>query len=107
MLGAGSSIDPFWHIYQFHKQDYILNMLEKYRIGNLKSEDQISISNQGDPYANEPQRHPALIPRAKTPFNAEPPLSILVENFITPIEYFYGNFYIYFEILFYCMHHNS
>jgi sulfite oxidase len=25
----------------------------------------------------------------KTPFNAEPPLSILAENFITPTEFFY------------------
>jgi sulfite oxidase len=90
MLGAGSSIEPFWHTYQFHKQPYILKMLEKYRIGNLKAEDRASVENQGDPYANEPKRNPILMPRAATPFNAEPPLSVLVENFITPVEYFYG-----------------
>lgn len=91
MLGAGASIDPFWHTYQFHKKQYILNMLEKYRIGNLKIEDRSSVENQGDPYANEPQRNPALISRNQTPFNAETPLSCLVKNFITPVEYFYGN----------------
>lgn len=90
MLGAGAAIDPFWHIYKFHQQDYILKMLEKYRIGNLKPEDQTSVEDQEDPYSNEPQRDRALMPRAQTPFNAEPPLSILVENFITPTEYFYG-----------------
>lgn len=89
MLGAGAAIDPFWHTYQFHKEEKILAMLEKYRIGNLKPEDRTSLDNQGDPYANEPERNPILEPKSKTPFNAEPPLSILVENFITPVENFY------------------
>ena len=40
--------------------------------------------NMDDPYANEPRRHPVLMVRAQKPFNAEPPASLLVENFITP-----------------------
>lgn len=89
MLGAGSAIDPFWHTYQFHKETKILDLLEKYRIGNLKAEDHQSTKDQGDPYANEPKRSLLISPRSATPFNGEPPLSLLVENFITPVEYFY------------------
>lgn len=89
MLGAGAAIDPFWHTYQFHKQQNILDLLENYRIGNLKAGDQQSTEDQGNPYANEPERSPLLVPKSVTPFNAEPPLSLLVENFITPAEFFY------------------
>lgn len=89
MLGAGSAVDPFWHTYQFHKEQKILDLLETYRIGNLKSGDQQSTDDQGNPYANEPQRSPLLVPKSVTPFNAEPPLALLVENFITPAEFFY------------------
>lgn len=90
MLGAGSSIEPFWHVYKFHSEPKILKMLEKYRIGNLRAEDRTSTEDQGDPYANDPKRSDVLIPRSNTPFNAEPPLSKLVENFITPVDEFYG-----------------
>lgn len=89
MLGAGSAVDPFWQTYQFHKEAKILDLLEKYRIGNLKADDQQSTDDQGNPYANEPKRSPLITPRSVTPFNGEPPLSLLVENFITPVEYFY------------------
>lgn len=90
MLGAGADIAPFWHTYQFHKQDKILKMLEKYRIGNLRPLDRVSVEDQGNPYANEPERNPEFLNRSETPFNAEPPLALLVENFITPVENFYG-----------------
>lgn len=89
LLGAGAPIDPFWHLYKFHQQDHILELLETYRIGNLNAEDQMSTDDQGDPYANEPKRSALLIPKSEKPYNAEPPLSLLVENFITPVEYFY------------------
>lgn len=90
MLGAGSSIEPFWHTYQFHKDPKILKMLEKYRVGNLRPSDRISVEDQGDPYANEPKRTQNFIERSKTPYNAEPHLAELVEHFITPVELFYG-----------------
>lgn len=89
MLGAGSAIDPFWHTYQFHQAQNILDLLEKYRIGNLKASDVQSTDDLGNPYANDPARSPLLAPKSQTPFNAEPPLALLVENFITPVEYFY------------------
>ena len=43
-----------------------------------------SVRDMNDPYGNEPRRHVALKPSAKKPFNAEPPLSLLVESFVTP-----------------------
>lgn len=42
-----------------------------------------------DVWGNEPRRHPLLKPASKQPFNAEPPLSLLAEHFITPTEFFY------------------
>lgn len=90
MLGAGSSIDSFWQTYQFHQQPKILEMLEQYRIGNLKTEDREVIEKESDPYLNEPERNPDLIVKSEIPFNAEPSLGVLIENFITPVENFYG-----------------
>lgn len=89
MLGAGSAIDPFWAIYQQHNNKEILSLLELYRIGNLNPDDKISTDDMGSPWANEPKRHPVLKPASNRPFNAEPPLKLLAENFITPNEFFY------------------
>lgn len=84
MIGAGASIDPFWHIYQQHNTPEILNLLETFRIGNLSAEDEIGTKDLSDPWSNEPKRHPTLKATSLKPFNAEPPPSILVENFLTP-----------------------
>lgn len=90
MLAAGGSVEPFWMIYGVHKRREILNILEKYRIGNVSEEDaKVATSNMDDPYANEPKRHPVLRPSALKPFNAEPPPGLLVESFITPVDLFY------------------
>ena len=59
-------------------------MLEEYRIGNL-SESVDILKNTEDPYANDPVRHPALKAASVKPFNAEPPLKILAERFLTPM----------------------
>ena len=61
----------------------ILDMLEEYRIGNL-FESTEPLKNTENPYANDPIRHPALKPASMKPFNAEPPLNILAQNFLTP-----------------------
>ncbi|OQR67496.1 putative sulfite oxidase [Tropilaelaps mercedesae] len=88
MLGAGAAIDPFWHIYGVHKKKEILDLLEEYRIGNLMAGDD-SLKNMDDPYASDPPRHAALKPASMKPFNAEPPLHILADNFYTPNSLFY------------------
>ena len=42
-----------------------------------------------DPYVNDPSRHPALKINTKTPFNAEPPMQLLADNFVTPNDIFF------------------
>ena len=42
-----------------------------------------------DPYANEPQRHPALVVRTAKPFNAETPAALLAGAALTPVDLFY------------------
>lgn len=86
LLAAGSSVEPFWSLYAVHKKPEILLMMEEYRIGNLaRGEEKLAMVNVDDPYANEPKRHPILKVHSQKPFNAEPPLSLLVDNFITPM----------------------
>ncbi|KAK7086564.1 hypothetical protein SK128_028013 [Halocaridina rubra] len=90
LLGAGGSVEPFWALYAVHKNPHVLQLFEKYRIGNLAGEDVgASVKNMDDPYGNEPKRHAALKPASKQPFNAEPPLALLADNLITPNELFY------------------
>ncbi|XP_076357299.1 sulfite oxidase isoform X1 [Tachypleus tridentatus] len=90
LMAAGGSLEPFWEMYAVHKKDEILAMMEEYRIGNLRVEDRgYTTANMADPYAAEPKRHHILQPRSVKPFNAEPPLSLLVDSFITPNELFF------------------
>ena len=42
-----------------------------------------------DPFANEPYRYPVFRVNSAKPFNAEPPLEVLTDSFITPKELFY------------------
>ncbi|XP_055528646.1 sulfite oxidase, mitochondrial isoform X2 [Wyeomyia smithii] len=89
MLAAGNAIDPFWHIYQQHNTEQVLKLLESFRIGNLKRDEIVGTSDQDDPWAAEPKRHPILKAATQRPCNAEPPASVLVESFLTPNEFFY------------------
>ena len=53
--------------------------------GNLKEEESSHVlENMEDPYKFEPRRHPALRPTSLKPFNAEPPLRLLADSFVTP-----------------------
>ena len=47
------------------------------------------MADSSDPYAADPKRHPALVINNPRPFNAETPLSIITDSFITPNELFY------------------
>ncbi len=90
----------------------VYELLEKYRIGNLKEEDAAEVaakSSEGGLFANEPRRHKvsfaclqglgiiliklffvqALQEVSKTPYNAETPLPILADKFNTPNDLFY------------------
>ncbi|XP_035231745.1 sulfite oxidase-like isoform X2 [Stegodyphus dumicola] len=90
LMAAGASLEPFWELFAVHKSEQVLKMLEEYRIGNLRVEDRgQDIKNMEDPFATDPRRHPILKPRSTKPFNAEPPMELLVENFLTPNEIFF------------------
>ncbi|XP_072758237.1 sulfite oxidase isoform X1 [Anoplolepis gracilipes] len=90
LMAAGGSIDPFWSIFANHNTPEIYSLLESMRIGNISEEDAKSNKNDlYDPYANEPTRHKTLIVNGHKPFCAEPPSSMLVESFLTPVDFFY------------------
>ncbi|KAK9836142.1 hypothetical protein WJX81_004420 [Elliptochloris bilobata] len=87
MLAAGGAIDPFWAMYAQHQTAEVRQLLEQYRIGTLVGG---GASQQvADPYANEPQRHPALVVRTAKPFNAETPGALLAGSPLTPVDLFY------------------
>jgi sulfite oxidase len=89
ITSKGGSIEPFWQMYQIHLKDEILEILEGYRIGNLKKDSSFKEIKSDDPYANEPERLSIFQVNSQKPFNAEPPLDLLAQNFITPNELFF------------------
>ena len=91
LLAAGGSLEPFWALYSIHKTQEVFDILAKYRIGRLDPEScelEVDVSLE-DPFAQDPPRHPALKVNSSKPFNAEPPLELVVENFLTPTEIFF------------------
>ncbi len=87
MLAAGKNLEPFWNIYQQHLNSNVTDILKEYYIGDLDSSSKPIILE--DTFKDEPQRHPALIVQQQKPFNAEVPLSLLYDNWITPSELHY------------------
>ncbi|XP_072927023.1 sulfite oxidase, mitochondrial isoform X2 [Hemitrygon akajei] len=89
LLAAGGALEPFWSIYAVHKQEHVYQILEEYKIGELSPEDAQVTIDVADPYGKEPLRHPVLKANSLKPFNAEPPLELLSENYVTPTEIFF------------------
>ncbi|EDO34529.1 predicted protein [Nematostella vectensis] len=91
MLAAGSRLDPYWNIHDFHKRDDIVKILSEFRIGSLRKEEikASTLLNLDDPYFRDPKRHPALTVYCNKPFLAEPLLGLLGHSLITPTEVFY------------------
>ncbi|CAJ0602139.1 unnamed protein product [Cylicocyclus nassatus] len=91
LLAAGGSVEPYWTLYQQHKNETVMEILEELRIGNLDPSEveEIKESDASDPYASDPERHPALIVDQQRPFNAETPPSLLMDHFRTPNELFF------------------
>ncbi len=85
LSGAGNSIEPFWKIYAVHHTNETYELLEKYRIGNLKLTE--NKPNEDDPFSGDPKRNPLLAVLSLKPFNAETPKELSVENLITPNEF--------------------
>lgn len=93
LQAAGKPLEPFWNLYAQHDEEFVLQLLEEYRIGDLEEkENSMQISNGDDPYGDEPWRRLAgkgLVVRSQKPFNAEPQLDLLVQHEITPTDLFY------------------
>ncbi|XP_034476351.1 probable sulfite oxidase, mitochondrial [Drosophila innubila] len=89
MMAAGSAIDPFWSIFQQHNTLEVLELLEGFRIGNLNRSDVAVVDEKDSPWSQEPKRHALLKPASERPFNAEPPIGLLPDHFLTPNELFY------------------
>ncbi len=62
-----------------HQADHVVEMAEKYRIGNLDKRD-IELKTElmrDDSYQYEPVRHPAMIPNSLKPWCSEAPGAML------------------------------
>lgn len=81
-------MEPFWGLYQQHMKQEVWNILEQFRIGNLKG-GTVAAAPVDDPYKNEPARHPLLIVRGDKPFNGETPAELLVASPVTPSDMFF------------------
>ena len=94
LMAAGGSVEPFWAMYAVHLNNpQVAGLLEQYRIGNLNTSDAAAqaadLAASDSPFASDPKRHPALVINSATPFNAETPLSIIGDSFVTPADLFY------------------
>lgn len=93
LTAAGSDVGPFWELYQQHKEEWVGELLESYRIGNIvKGEERVvkkKVGDEDDVWSGEPERSAVLCVRSEKPFNAEPPLSLLATEQVTPNKLFY------------------
>lgn len=88
MWGAGHSLESFWEKFPIHYKNEVFELLEEYRIGNLKidTSKKRPVEEKIDFYRDEPKRNSRLKVLSQKPFNAESPKEISVENLITPSE---------------------
>lgn len=95
LRAAGGPLEPFWRLYAQHNAEWVLEILEEMRIGNLEPDERWrsdaaeGADAKGGTYRNEPVRSAKLIVQGETPFNAEPEMRLLVQNQLTPNELFY------------------
>lgn len=96
LRAAGGPLEPHWRLYTQHNAEWVLEILEELRVGNLLPDDRWAqdaddgkVEAKDGPYANEPERHSGLLVQGQAPFNAEPDSKLLVQNQLTPNELFY------------------
>ena len=88
-MAIGTSVEPFWNLYQVHLNDHVFELLEGMRIGNVKvGEEKVDFEAE-DFYAHENKRSPLLKVNSAKPFNAETPILLLPDNYHTPNELFF------------------
>ena len=96
MMVAGADLEAFWGIYKLHHRPHIKALLEEFRIGSLSAADAATseeASTFSSAYENDPKR-----PRVEAgemrvpsfaPFNMEPPIAKLTDEFLTPNDVFF------------------
>jgi len=91
LLAAGKGLEAFFATYGVHYKGEVLDILEELRVGNIHPDDMkvTTTKDTNDPFANDPQRHPALQINSEKPFNGEPPLELLTDYFCTPNDLFF------------------
>tara|TARA_B100001248_G_C27391170_1_gene462426 strand:+ start:1330 stop:2811 length:1482 start_codon:yes stop_codon:yes gene_type:complete len=91
MLAAGSAIDPYWNIYKQHTNNPLIvkDILDPLKIGIIKDYDENKYSNFKDVYVNDPIRDSELKFHSLKPCNAETPIEHIMDNWITPNNYWY------------------
>ncbi|KII64593.1 putative sulfite oxidase, mitochondrial [Thelohanellus kitauei] len=93
MQAAGKDLGPFFEKFKFHKTENIIKMLDEYLIGELEDleppKPMPPPEKQMDEFSSEPTRSEHLIVNSGQPFNAETPVTALIDNFYTPNEVFF------------------
>ena len=91
MLAAGTAIDPYWNIYKQHTNNpsIIKDILDPLKIGVLKDYDEQKYNDFKDVYVNDPIRDSELKFHSLKPCNAETPIKHIMNNWITPTDYWY------------------
>ena len=82
LMGIGGPIDIYWNTYKQHQTNYVLDLLKKYEIGELKDYKKEDFESE---YENEPIReNKHQIVHKDEPYNAELKKSCILNNYITP-----------------------
>lgn len=94
LMAAGQDLEPYWDIYRQHFRGHVLEWIETHRIGNLSEEDSIKSRKEtgtiGDMFESDPTRSKDLLHATSKPFNGEPRIELLTEDYITPNHLFYA-----------------
>mmetsp|Transcript_17118 Transcript_17118/g.39628 ORF Transcript_17118/g.39628 Transcript_17118/m.39628 type:complete len:521 (-) Transcript_17118:125-1687(-) len=91
MMAAGQDLEPYWNVYRQHFRGHVIEWMEKYRVGNLSPEEAEANKKVefGDMFETDPPRSPDLLACTSRPFNGEPRIELLTNDYITPNELFY------------------
>jgi len=91
LMAAGMDLEPFFKIYTEHYRGHVIPFMQRFKIGKLSNSDAAKIKDFEftNPYANDPERHPDLLHCTTHPFNGEPRIQLLTDNYYTPNELHY------------------
>lgn len=95
MLAAGGSVEPYWKLYRQHYNSTLpKELLEEMRIGTLHPDDvakavAAASKDTSDPYCNDPDISPLMMCHQRKPINAQPPATLLTDQWKTPADLFF------------------